>query len=168
MIQGTMKPGLVKMTPANDAPMTMQHLAPKWMCGNHDATQFLLTVHKIVEAWDDLIDRDKATGDKEINGAFYAALITLPRNPFYAQNFMVLNPIMESAILDWHAANALEKMGSVERLRTSFVLRAAGMALTVMAAKIVGGVDWAAQVNTELRQMGDTWADYCAKHGVSP
>lgn len=132
--------------------------------GDADALAFLLDVHSIVEAWDDLIDRDKAVADAAINSAFYTALITLPRNPFYARNFSLLNPVFEAAIMDWHTANSLEAQGV--NLQMSYALRCGVQMLTVMAARIIGGVEWAKQVGVELRAMGDTYAEYSAQIGV--
>ena len=132
--------------------------------GDPDALAFLLDVHTIVELWDDLIDRDKALAPADINAAFYAAMITLPRNAFYQRNFTLLSPVLEAAIMDWHTANSLEAQGV--NLQMSYALRCGVQMLTVMAARITGGIEWAKQVGVELRGMGDTWADYSAQFGV--
>ena len=137
--------------------------------GNTDALAMILDIHRIVEVWDDLLDKDKPVSDSALNATIAAALITLPRNPFYARNFNLLSPILEMAIMDWHAASELERIGG-EALRTSYALRCAFYALTVMAAKIIGGAEWAQKVSVELRQAGmkaDPWADYAEEHGVA-
>ena len=141
-------------------------LLGKWLKGDGEAAALVLAIHGIVEIWDDLIDRDKPISAESVNQAFYAALIAVPRNRFYQQHFTALSPIIESAILDWNTATALEAARDAEGLRTAFVLRCSGLALTVMCARIVGGVAWARQVNLELRQMGDTWAEYSSGFGV--
>ncbi len=133
--------------------------------GDADALAFLLGVHAVVELWDDLIDRDKSVADTDIHAAFYTALVTLPRNPFYQRNFSLLNPVFEAAIFDWHTANALEVKGG-DGLHMAYALRCGVQMLTVMAARIVGGTEWAKQVGVELREMGDTWAEYSAGFGV--
>ncbi len=133
--------------------------------GDVDALAFLLGVHAIVEVWDDLIDGDKVVADTDINAAFYAALIILPRNAFYQRNFTLLNPVFEAAIFDWHTANSLEAKGG-DDLHTSYMLRCGVLMLTVMSARIVGGIEWAKKVGVELREMGDTYAEYSAQFGV--
>lgn len=140
-------------------------LLGKWLLGNADAIAFILMIHKIAELWDDLIDKDVDIDADAINGAFYAALIALPRNRFYQQNFADLNPILEQAILDWQTANALELKRDADCLRTAFILKCGFFGLTVMAAKIVGGPRWAIDVNAELRQLGETWAQYTSEFG---
>lgn len=145
---------------------SMETLAPKWLKNDRDAVAFILAVHKVVELWDDLIDKDKDPQDADINAGLYAAMVTLPRNPFYQRHFALLSPLVESAILDWWTANELETQGG-DGLHTSYILRCSGLALTVMCARIIGGVEWASAVNNELRSLGDTWAEYAAKHEVA-
>jgi hypothetical protein len=132
----------------------------EWLRGNADAITFIRQIHEIAEVWDDLIDKDKPVCDSAINGAFYRALIGLPRNAFYREHFALLNPVMEAAILDWFTANDLEHRREGDDLHTAYVLRCGAQALTVMAARIIGGVEWARRVNLELRSQGDTWAEY--------
>lgn len=147
-------------------PKTLEALLPRWLKDDAEAISFILTIHQIIELWDDLIDEENVT-DELVNAAFYAALITLPRNAFYQRNFVLLNPLVESAIFDWWTANTFEQKQDTESLRTSYILRCAGLSLTVMSARIVGGVQWALTVNNELRSLGDTWAEYAAKHKVT-
>lgn len=135
------------------------------LLGNEDAAALNADLYQIVEMWDDLIDKDAATPDAGINAAFYTALIKLPRNAFYQRHFALLSPILESAILDWYAANALEKRRTGDDLRTSFILRCGVQAFTVMCARIIGGVDFACSVNLQLRSAGDSWAEYAAEFG---
>ena len=144
---------------------TANDLLPKFLKGDDEAIRFNSALYEIAELWDDLIDNDETTR-AGINAAFYAALITLPRNGFYQRHFALLNPIMEAAILDWFTANELESTGSIENKRAAFILRCGLQAVTVMSARIIGGVEWAQAVNLELRQQGDTWAEYSAKLGA--
>lgn len=144
----------------------MADLLPGFMKGNAAAIDCLMTIHRIVETWDDIIDKDQPLTPEDINGAFYQALVTLPRNPFYRDHFAELNPVFESAILDWFLANKLEAKGDTESLRGSFMLRCGVLSLTVISARIIGGVEWANKVNQELRSAGEGWDDYVASFGV--
>ena len=146
--------------------MTTRDLA-RWLKGDREAIDFILNMHQIAEAWDDLIDDDASPTPEQINRAFYTSLITIPRNGFFQRHFATLSPLLEVAILDWHTANAFENSGSAENLRAAFILRCGLMSLTTMAACILAGPEWAQEVNSELRSLGDTWDDYRKKHEVT-
>ena len=139
-------------------------LLGKWLKGDQAAIAFILELWRIVELWDDLIDRDKPAGEAAVNQAFFAALITLPRNVFYRRHFDRLNPLLEGAILDWFTANALETRRDGDDLRIAYVLRGNVQMLLVAAANIVAGPVWAGAVNLELRSVGDRWDDYATQH----
>lgn len=145
--------------------MTHAELLKEWLRGDADAISLILTLHEIAETWDDLIDKDKPVPDSAVNHAFYKALVTLPRNPFYARNFTLLNPVLESAILDWLTANDLEARKEGDDLHMAYALRCASQAVTVLCARIIGGLEWARHVNLKLRSMGDSWADYSKEFG---
>ena len=142
--------------------MNSERLA-EWLKGHAAAIALVETIHDVVELWDDLIDRDCEIEPERINRAFYALFVTIPRNGFYQQHFALLNPLIESAILDWHTANALERDETGPE--TAYGLRCTGQAVTTMCARIIGGVEWALQVNKELRTAGESYADYAAEFG---
>lgn len=144
----------------------MCEVLPEMLQGDADAIEFNMALYQIVETWDDLIDKDKPALPEAINTAFYAALIRLPRNSFYQRNFALLNPVLESAILDWFTANALEAKRDIESLRASYMLRCGIQAVTVMCARIIGGLAWANSVNIKLRSSGDSWLEYSTEFGV--
>ena len=139
---------------------------PRLLDFNAEAVELNTLLYQVAEAWDDLIDGDAVNADV-INATFYAAMVTVPRNPFYQRHFALLNPLVEAAILDWFTANDLEKTRNVDKLRTSYMLRCGLQAVTVMCARILKGVVWANAVNMELRTAGDTWAEYAAEFGVT-
>tara|TARA_R110000868_G_scaffold10713_2_gene52055 strand:- start:72 stop:500 length:429 start_codon:yes stop_codon:yes gene_type:complete len=138
--------------------MSFPELLAKWLKGHRDAIALVLMVHDVVEIWDDLIDKDKEVAPEDINRVFRTALIELPRNPFYAENFGALNTIIESAIFDWHTANAFE--ASRTHLETAFGLRCTIQSVTIICARIVGGPVWAQSVSNEIRSIGESYAEY--------
>jgi hypothetical protein len=79
-----------------------------WLKGHAEAVAFILAIHEIYELWDDLVDGDETT-EPRINKAFYLAMVDLPRNGFYRQNFALLSPIIELSIIDWWTANKFER-----------------------------------------------------------
>lgn len=138
----------------------------EFLKGNESAIDLNGFLYQIAEIWDDIIDNDKPKNGA-VNQAFYNALVRIPRNQFYQANFALLSPVVESAILDWFAANELEATGDIENLRGSFVLRCGMHGFTAMCARIIGGLEWANAVNIKIRTMGgDTWAEYKNEHKV--
>jgi len=146
--------------------MAMTDDLDAFLKGHREAIAFVRVAFDVFETWDDLFDKDRECTPNEINAAFYAALVTLPRNRFYAENFALLNPLVETAILDWYAANSYEAAKTLEGLRQAYVLKSTAQQLIVMSARIVGGHEWAAEVNAKLRLMGETWDEYAAEFGV--
>lgn len=138
-----------------------------WLRGNQDAAALIMVLHSIAETWDDLVDRDKPVSDNKKHYAFYSALVTLPRNPFYRQHFETLNPLIEMSIFDWLTANEFERTGDLEKLHLAHGLRFSSLSLTTMCARIIGGVEWAGEVNTEFKALGESWAAYSKEHGVT-
>lgn len=127
------------------------------MKGNPDAIEFVLALHDVVETWDDIIDQDQQVRPTAINKAFYAAMVTIPRNRFYNDNFQLLSPIIEGAILDWYAANEFEKQ---KKFEMAWALANAGLSVTVMCARIIGGPEWATSVNIEFREITEPMSKF--------
>lgn len=127
----------------------------RWVKGNQQAAQFIMDVGDVMHLWDDLIDKDKVPADKYINDRFYKALIRIPRNPFYRDNFLQLSVVMEQAIISWFVATNLERAPSKtehEEL-AAFITRSDYINLAITCAAIVGGIDWAVQVGHEARRL---------------
>lgn len=129
---------------------------------DRDAANFLCAIVDVLHVWDDLIDQDNDVSLHAVNGAFTAALISLPNNPFYAQHFHVLNPILMSAINNWHVANVLENGSSEADKRIAFISRSSYIDLITQVAYIVGGHEWVMQVGPEIRRFahGEGWEGY--------
>ena len=139
----------------------------KWFKGDPEAVNLILILHSIVETWDDLIDGDKPVTDEQKNSAFYNALIILPRNGFYQRNFALLNPLIEATIVDWLTANGFEKSKDPQKCIMAYGLRYSLYAVTALIARIIGGLDWSVQVNSEFRACAEPWSAYAIEHGVA-
>lgn len=107
---------------------------------DRNAFEFLSAVYRIIELWDDLIDGDRTPVPDEINRAFYAALVTLPANPFYRAHGDVLGGAVLSCILAWHTANALHGR-SPEHDAQAYTLRKQFINLVALSATLLGGVE---------------------------
>ncbi len=51
--------------------------------GNQEAVDYVLMVARVVDVWDNLIDRDVPVSDEAINDAFWLLMVEIPRNGFY-------------------------------------------------------------------------------------
>jgi phytoene/squalene synthetase len=72
-----------------------------------DAVDFCCSAYRLCQTWDDLIDTGSAEAS-EINAAFQDAILEWQRNSFYLTHHHALTALLGSAILQWHAANAIE------------------------------------------------------------
>lgn len=140
--------------------LTLTHLD-----GDRDALAFLQALNDVVNTWDDLIDRDTEIGPAEIHRAFTALLVDIPRNPFYRRWQNELQPCIETAIADWHAANRLERGGDEQKAR-AHVLRFNLLSVWVLCARIKRGMEGAIEAATALRNAipTETLADYLREH----
>ena len=120
--------------------------------GNRDAADFLATIVAVLHFWDDLIDKDQQLTDKDINDAFWKALIVLPRNNFYREHFHLLNPLLMAAIHNWSAATKLEREGDSGDKHIAFILRSSYVDLITQSALLVGGPEWAEEVTPTIRR----------------
>jgi hypothetical protein len=84
------------------------------------AADWLLDLWQVIQAFDDIHDGDPV-GDAM--PALWAALVSMPGNPFYVANAAALQGAVATAILKWHAANEAEEAGQADE--RSFVWRAA-------------------------------------------
>lgn len=134
--------------------------------GNTSAISFLETVGAITQVWDDLIDRDKPVSDYDINEAFMGCLINIPRNPFYRENFLDLQPVIEHVILQWITSASIEKSGVESLLPITFVTRGAFNDLITRCAMIIGGQDHAQSVAVTVMNFSfhdEVYAEYEAE-----
>ena len=122
-----------------------------WVKGHVQATAFLVTLFDVLHCVDDLTDKDKPVATATIQASFYKALVTLPRNEFYQQHFALLNGALQTAILNWHAANKMEVTDEANTKEVAYVLRSSYNDLITLCAMIVGGEDWAVTVAYECR-----------------
>lgn len=124
----------------------------RFLLGRADAIACVSKLFQIAHVLDDLIDRDRPATDDEIVATFWLALIDVPQDPFFSAHATTLRPIMASAMLNWMAANTMERAGEPADLKIAFVLRSAYVDLLSMAALIVGGLAWAAEIIPEIRR----------------
>lgn len=122
-----------------------------WLKGDKSAIDFIETMMDVAHLWDDLIDKDKAVSDEEINKLFFTVLISLPRNSFYRKHFDHLNSVLINSMANWMVATKMERDGGDYETSIAFILRSSYVDLVTQAALLIGGQKWACKVGEEVR-----------------
>jgi hypothetical protein len=120
--------------------------------GNQAAFDFITQLFEVLHLWDDLIDKDKAVTPEVVNDCFWKALVDIPENRFYQAHFVSILPILKMAILNWHAANAMELTKEESDKHIAFILRSTYVDMVTHCAGLIGGRDWAIKVAEEVRR----------------
>lgn len=125
--------------------------------GHPAAIAFMETMVSVLHFWDDLIDKDKSLTDADVNAAMWNALVVLPQNTFYLQNFDALHPILVNAIANWQAATQFERETDDQRkLQIAFIARSDYCNLLIQSAYLIGGRDWMLKMTPAIR---DVWTE---------
>lgn len=118
--------------------------------GDMDAVGLMLSVARVADVWDNLIDGDKEVTPKDINDAFWLACIEIPRNPVFRRYQIDITAVMSMGILNWQCANSLQN-GDEHSKQIAHVIRYSIADVGLYLANAIGGPEWAAQVGPELR-----------------
>ena len=150
---------------------TMNVELAKWACRDHfPAVMFLAHLEDIAHIADDIADGDMDSVGRAVEDLLAWALVTLPCDPFYRENFDRLQPLVANAVTHWATANAFERSGDPRMLDRAFILRSMYATLTVACAAIVAGpVDgpqWSREVATKLwaEWTHESVGDYISEH----
>ena len=132
------------------------------LCGDEDAVAFYRHVANLSHTYDDLIDGDKAVSPPQVHAWVWTALFELPLNPFFVRFEGTLRPLLMTGILNWIAANEMERSGSREELRVAHVTRYAVGDVLLAAMTLTGGIDHARRHarRARLSLQDETWAHY--------
>jgi hypothetical protein len=159
--------------PAERAPSGAVPSLPDWepmtraaleelLCGDMDAVNFYRCVAHCSHTYDDLVDRDKPVSPQALHTFVWRLLFELPLNPFFVKHQSVLRPLLMTGILNWIAANDMERSGSKEELRVAHVIRYAAGDILLAAMTLTGGIDHARTHARRARLMlqDETWLHY--------
>ncbi len=134
--------------------------------GDALATQFLIDMLNVLHFWDGLAHGLIA----DAQAALWAAVIDLPKNPFYRQHFETLHPLVQASVLDMLTAQALEAnpKASEQELTVAFIARQSWASLLLICASLTNGPRQAAQMGAQIRLFvhGEGFAAYVA--GLRP
>jgi hypothetical protein len=95
----------------------------EWFGGNQAALDIYIHIIRLIEVWDNLIDKDKPVSESEINDAFLVCLFHLPLNPVYKHLQDHIAPMWLTVVNSYEAANSFERLGDEHSLELSHILR---------------------------------------------
>jgi hypothetical protein len=120
------------------------------------AADWLLDLWRVIQVFDDVHDGDPAG---PVMPALWAALVSMPGNPFYLSNAAALQAAVATAVLKWHAANEAEDAGEADE--RSFVWRAAYYDVVLLVVLLCHGQAEALRLAPFVMLMyGEPFADY--------
>lgn len=123
------------------------------------ATDWLLDLWSVIQVFDDAVDGDAVTHPAG-ESAVWAALVSLPGNPFYVAHAAALQAALAAAVLKWTAANAVEASGAADA--RSFMWRAGYYDVVLLVVLLCHGHNTASRLAPVVMQMyGETYEDYC-------
>lgn len=136
--------------------------------GNVDALRFVQDISHWTHFYDDLIDRDKPVSDAAVHENMWRLVVSIPTNAFFRAHQDVLRPVIVTGILNWQAANDIEREGSVEELRIAHTLRYSIADVLLLCMTLTCGREAAMKNARRARLMcqNDTWANYSSEHLV--
>lgn len=136
------------------------------MNGNEDAVAMMQAIAVWSHVYDDLIDKDKPVSDYHIHRSMWILLTELPLNPFFKEHEDYFRPILMAGVMNWHAANQMEKSGCVEQLHIAHAIRYSVSDVAYIAMIFAGGMDHAIANASKCRLLMqyDTWNNYLQEH----
>ena len=120
--------------------------------GNQAAVQFCLSLFRVSQTLDDIIDGDKKITQNQVISAFWQSLVEIPGNAFYRQNEAYLRPLMAMALQDWRDSVFLERSESEHNQTLAFVLRDQLTGVVIQCAYLVGGEAWMEACGPRVRE----------------
>jgi hypothetical protein len=123
-----------------------------------EAGQWLLDVWQLIQTLDDMADGDAVSRD-DLNATIWAALITMPANPFYLANAAALQSGLATLVLKWQASDDAERQGKADA--RSYMWRAGYYDLILLVVLLTKGHATAMRsAMTVMHLYGETLHEY--------
>lgn len=123
-----------------------------------EAANWLLDVWQLTQTLDDMADGDPV-GRDDLNATIWAALITMPANPFYLANATALQSALASLVLKWQASDDAERQGKADA--RSYMWRAGYYDLILLVVLLTKGHATAMKdAITVMHLYGETLHEY--------
>ena len=123
-----------------------------------EAAGWLLDVWQLIQTLDDMADGDAVNRD-DLNATIWAALITMPANPFYLANAAALQSGLATLVLKWQASDDAERQGKADA--RSYMWRAGYYDLILLVVLLTKGHATAMRsAMTVMHLYGETLHEY--------
>lgn len=145
----------------------MSDFYPDLFGGDEDAARLIDDLVYVSHLWDDLIDQDKKRTEREINKAFSACLVDIPSNPFYRRFQTQLMPLLYTSIVQYEAANLMERTKERPLVDLAYGMRNAVGPIAAFAISMTNPQETCAEMIAELcRRFAATepFDDYRKEH----
>ena len=129
-----------------------QDLLKYWLKDNTQAIALVNDYSTVSQVWDDLHDGDKPVTKHQVDYMMQLALVEIPRNPFFQQNYLDLMPIINHCLFTWMDANLLEEKGDDTELQVAYIIRSVTTDLIIHMAGIIGGSLWRRKAALAIRR----------------
>jgi hypothetical protein len=141
-----------------------------WFDGDRHAHKLYADLCFVAHVWDDLIDKDKAVSEEQINSAFEAALVGIPRNPIYQSNAAMLQPLMACGCLGFRIATKMERSKDPHQIEIAHGLRYSIAQVGACLVMLTNTADKAAEILPEFwkHMMPERFGEYAKEHGYDP
>jgi len=111
----------------------------EWFGGNRHAWEMAVSLARLSQTWDDLVDGDEVVPANAVNEAFLTTLVYLPLNPFYVSVQAQVAPMWLPIVAAYEAANQFEAARDPHGLELAHSLRfAAGHIIAFIIIACVG------------------------------
>ena len=149
------------------APHTHESVFPlEWFGGNRAAWDAAVSLARLSQVWDDLVDGDQPVPASAVNAAFLTTLAYLPLNPFYASVQAQIAPMWLPVVAAYEAANQFEKDGDPHGLELAHSLRFAAGHIIAYLIIVCVGQDAAKAVIPDMWKLivNERFDDYRKEH----
>ena len=131
-----------------------------------EATHWLLDIWQLIQAWDDVADKDGIERDR-LDRAIWASLVTMPANPFYLANAGALQAGLALLVLKWQASDDAERLGKADA--RSYMWRAGYYDLVLLVVLLTKGHATAMKdAMTVMHLYGETLHEYLKEFPSCP
>lgn len=130
--------------------MRSDHGKLEWFGGDQDALNMYRMMVDLSHLWDDLVDKDKAATEAEINNAFLICLVYLPLNPFYQRIQRDILPMWITVVSAYQTANKFQRDKDAHGIEIAHSLRYAAGNIVAFMVHACLGAEKAAEVLPEV------------------
>lgn len=142
----------------------------EWFGGNQDALNMYRAFVSLLHTWDDMVDKDRAVGENDINRAFLTCLVYLPANPFYRAIQDQILPMWLTVVSSYETANKFERDKDPHGIEIAHSLRYAAGHIVAYAVHVCIGPEKAKEVLPDIwkAMFYERFDDYRKEHLNEP